>query len=116
MYLTNGEISSIQLYLETIIDDLNQVEWFEISLEYTIPLFSDLIVWLWIIHPFREGNTRTVMRFAGLFAKAKGFLLNSKLLRDHANYVRKSLVLYCFEEVSEKDYFLQIMTDAINDF
>lgn len=56
------------------------------------------------------------MRFAGLLANAKGFPLNSKLLRDHASYVRKSLVLYCVEETPEKEYFLEIMTDAINDF
>lgn len=114
--LAYGEISSIQFQIETIIDDLNQVEWSEISVEDMIPLFSDLIAQLWLIHPFREGNTRTVMRFAGLFANAKGFPLNSKLLRDHASYVRNSLVLYCVEEAPEKEYFLQIMADAINDF
>lgn len=114
--LTYGEISSIQLQIETIIDDLNQVEWSDISVEEMIPLFSDLIARLWLIHPFREGNTRTVMRFAGLFANAKGFPLNSKLLRDHASYVRKSLVLYCVDEAPEKEYFIKIMTDAINDF
>ena len=56
------------------------------------------------------------MRFAGLFENAKGFPLNSKLLRDHANYVRSSLVFYCVDESPEKKHFLQIMTDAINDF
>lgn len=114
--LTYGEITSIQLRIERIIDDLNQLKWSEISIEEMIPLFSDLIARLWLIHPFREGNTRTVMWFAGLFAKAKGFPLNSKFLRDHASYVRNSLVLYCVEEAPEKEHFLKIMTDAINDF
>lgn len=112
MSLTYGEILSIQLQIETIIDVLNQVEWSDISVEEMIPLFSDLIA----IHPFREGNTRTVMRFAVLFANAKGFPLNLKFLRDHASYVRKSLILYCVDEAPEKGYFLKIMTDAINDF
>ncbi|MFS0981454.1 hypothetical protein [Enterococcus casseliflavus] len=65
------ESPSIQFQIETIIDDLNQVKWVEISVEALIPLFSDLIARLWLIRPFREGNTQTVMRFAGLFAKAK---------------------------------------------
>lgn len=56
------------------------------------------------------------MRFAGLFTNAKGFPSNSKLLRDHASYVRKSLVLYCVDEAPEKEYFLKIMPDEINDF
>lgn len=114
--LTYGEVSSIREQTIAIIEELNQVKWSEISLEDMIPLFSDLVARLWLVHPFREGNTRTVMRFAGLFANSKGFPLNSKLLRDHASYVRKSLVLYCVEEASEKEYFLKIMTDAINDF
>lgn len=119
--LTYGEVSSIREQTITIIEELNQVKWSEISLGDMIPLFSDLVARLWLVHPFREGNlckvnTRTVMRFAGLFANSKGFPLNSKLLRDHACYVRKSLVLYCVEEASEKEYFLKIMTDAINDF
>ncbi len=71
---------------------------------------------LLLIHLFREGNTRTIIRFAGLFANAKGFPINFKFLRDHSNYVRKSLVLYCVEEAPEKGYFLKIMGEAINDF
>lgn len=114
--LKYGDVSSIPVQIETIIDELNQIEWSEISLEEMIPLFSDLIAQLWLIHPFREGNTRTVMRFAGLFANNKGFPLNTKLLRDSANYVRNSLVLYCVEEAPEKEYFLKIMTDAIISF
>lgn len=114
--LNYGDISSIQVQIESLIDEMNQIEWSEISVEETIPLFSDLIAQIWLLHPFREGNTRAVMRFAGLFANAKGFPLNSKLLRDHASYVRKSLVLYCVEEAPEKEHFLRIMANAINDF
>ncbi|MEO1771374.1 Fic/DOC family protein [Candidatus Enterococcus ferrettii] len=114
--LAYSDVSSLKFQIEKIIEELNQVEWSEISVEDMIPLFSDLVARLWLIHPFREGNTRTVMRFAGLFANAKGFPLNSKLLRDHANYVRNSLVLYCVKEAPEKEHFLQIMTNAIKDF
>ena len=114
--LTYGNVSSIEFQSAKIINELNKIEWSEFSVEETILSFSDLIARLWLIHPFREGNTRTVMRFAGLFANTKGFPLNSKFLRDHANYVRTLLDLYCVEEAPEKEYFLQIMTDAINDF
>ena len=75
-------------------------------------LFADLLAKLWLIHPFREGNTRTVLRFAGLFAASKGFSLNSKLLRDRAAYVRDALVLYNVNEAPEKDYFIKIIEEA----
>lgn len=114
--LAYGDVQTLKEQIETTIDDLNRIEWTKISVEDIIPLFSDLIARLWIIHPFREGNTRAIIRFAGLYAKKKGFPLNSRLLRDHANYVRNSLVLYCVEEAPEKGHFLRIMNDAINDF
>jgi cell filamentation protein len=103
MSLNYGDVQSIQLQTETIIHELNQVGWTEISVEDTILLFSDLITRLWLIRLFREVNTRTVMWFADLFANAEGFPLNSKLLREHASYVRKSFVLYCVEEVPGKN-------------
>ena len=114
--LQYGEVSKHQFQIEEIIAELNQTKWNEIDLENTIRLFSDLIARLWLIHPFREGNTRTVMRYAGLFAKSKGFPLNTRLLREQASYVRNALVLYCVEEAPEKKYFLKIMNDAVNDF
>lgn len=114
--LVYSDVSEIDHQIKMIIDNLNSIEWSELSIEDTVPLFSDLIAQLWLVHPFREGNTRAIMRFAGLFANAKGFPINSKLLRDNANYVRKSLVLYCVNEAPEKEYFLKIMTDAINNF
>ena len=41
--LNYGDVSSIQSQAELIIDELNQIEWFEISVEDIIPLFVDLI-------------------------------------------------------------------------
>lgn len=48
--LNYGDVSSIQSQAELIIDELNQIEWFEISVEDIIPLFVDLIARLWFIH------------------------------------------------------------------
>lgn len=56
--LSYGDLSLLACQIKRIIDDLNQVAWSEISLEEMIPLFADLIAQLWLIHPFREGNTR----------------------------------------------------------
>lgn len=41
---------------------------------------------MWLVHPFREGNARTVMCFASLFENAKGLPINSKLLRDNVMF------------------------------
>jgi len=42
--------------------------------------------------------------------------LNSKLLRDKAAYVRDALVLYNVTEAPEKDYFIKIIKDSINQY
>jgi hypothetical protein len=51
------------------------------------------------------------VEFSSLFANAKGFVKVKRF-----SYVRKSLVLYCVEEAPEKEHFLRIMANAINDF
>lgn len=96
MSLTYDELSSIQFQVETIIDDLNQV---------VRNGMEDLIALLWLIHPFREGNTRTVMRFAELFANAKGFPLNSKFLRDQCQLCKK---IESFYQRFETLYFWRV--------
>lgn len=114
--LDYGEVNSLEESLRKVIDEMNSVSWSNMGIDEIVPLFTDFVARLWLIHPFREGNTRTVMRFAGLYAQSNGFPLNSKLLRDKADYVRKALVLYCVKEAPEKEFLLRIMKDAINSY
>ena len=114
--LTYSDYSRIEFEATQIIDEMNAINWSILNLEEIGLLFADLLAKLWLIHPFREGNTRTVMRFAGLFAASKGFSLNSKLLRDKAAYVRDALVLYNVTEAPEKHYFIKLIEDSINQY
>lgn len=77
-----------------IISNMNSIEWSSLSFNETAFWIGDLITKLWLIHPFREGHTRTMMRFAGIFAASNNFSLDAKLLKNNASYVRDSLVLY----------------------
>ena len=51
-----------------------------------------LLAQIWQTHPFREGNTRSVIVFAVLYAKSLGFEVNHELFRIHSSYVRNALV------------------------
>lgn len=53
---------------------------------------SDFITGLWQIHPFREGNTRTVAVFAIQYLNSLGFKLNNEPFEKHAAYFRDALV------------------------
>ncbi|HIV61676.1 MAG TPA: Fic family protein [Candidatus Butyricicoccus avistercoris] len=47
---------------------------------------------IWHIHPFREGNTRTVVAFSVLLADYLGIDLDYNLFVENASYVRNALV------------------------
>lgn len=93
--------------------ELNTVDWSALSIQETAGQFSVLIAKLWQIHPFREGNTRTVITFATQFAEAHGFSMNKQLLKDHADYVRDALVKASDGQYSEYQFLTRIMQDAI---
>lgn len=72
-----------------------------------------LIAQIWQIHPFREGNTRSVIIFAVLFAKSLGFEVDHALFRAHAAYVRNALVWASQGIYSKYEYLERIFYDAI---
>ncbi|MBQ8942432.1 MAG: Fic family protein [Firmicutes bacterium] len=95
------------------IDDLNSVKWQELSIDETASIFSVLLAALWQVHPFREGNTRTIITFATQFAEYNGFKMNKALLRDNAEYVRDSLVKASDGPYSDYQYLRRIIHDSI---
>lgn len=97
----------------TVIENINTVKWNELTIEETAEKFSKLIANLWQVHPFREGNTRTVMTFATQFAESHGFKMNKVLLKENADYVRDALVKASDGPYSEYQYLIRIIKDAI---
>lgn len=53
---------------------------------------SRFVARLWQIHPFCEGNTRTVAVFTILYLKHLGFDANNEPFENHARYFRDALV------------------------
>lgn len=72
-----------------------------------------IIAQIWQIHPFREGNTRSVMVFAVLFARSLGFDVRHELFKKHAAYVRNALVWASQGIYSKYEYLERIFFDAI---
>jgi cell filamentation protein len=95
------------------IREMNGADWPVLGVHETAERFSELTAALWQVHPFREGNTRSVMTFAAQFAEAHGFRMDKTLLRDSAAYVRDALVKASDGEYSEYEYLVKIFEDAI---
>ncbi len=73
--------------LENCLDEFNNTDWDSLDLNKKIQTFTELLARLWRIHPFRDGNTRTTMTFAYLFAKEHDFPLEFDVILD--NLTRK---------------------------
>lgn len=108
-----ADTNSIETEMESALKELNQVKWEVLDISETAELFSKLIAKIWQIHPFREGNTRTIITFATQFAEKHGFHMNKALLKDNSEYVRDALVKASDGMYSEYQYLIGIIQDAI---
>jgi len=97
----------------TALGKLNGTKWGAAGVSETALDFAMSIAALWQVHPFREGNTRTVVTFATQFAEAHGFHMDKTLLKDRAAYVRDALVKASDGQYSEYGHLAKIMEDAI---
>ena len=96
-----------------VLKKLNGTKWSTLGVHETAETFTRLIAALWQAHPFREGNTRTVITFATQFAEVHGFRMDKTLLKDSAAYVRDALVKASDGQYSEYEYLVKIFEDAI---
>ncbi len=94
------------------IASLNSVRWQERNIDEKSLEFSRRLARLWKIHPFRDGNTRTVLAFAEIYAYEHGFPLNMNIFfhnlsrkKDEQGNERTYSVrdLFVFAALDEKD-------------
>lgn len=90
-------------------DDLNKL-----NKEDFIYLFVRLISDIWRVHPFREGNTRTISAFAFLFLRQYKYKFIVELIKNNAKYFRNALVMASLKEYAEYEYLEKIITDAVD--
>lgn len=70
---------------------------------------------IWQVHPFREGNTRTVVMMMTFFVEHYGFYMDQELLAASAGYVRDSFVMASLDQFSEYEHLERILLDAVSD-
>ena len=81
--------------VETMSYDFSEEKKFSyanVSMDEVIRHFSRFIAGIWQIHPFGEGNTRTVSVFAMKYLRTLGFDVNNEVFADNAYYFRNALV------------------------
>lgn len=92
---------------------INAIKWRILSKKKFVELISRHFAALWQIHPFREGNTRTVSMLMTFFVEHCGYYFDQDLIAQSAGYFRNALVMASLDQFSEYEHLEIILGDAI---
>ncbi|MDR0666743.1 MAG: Fic family protein [Campylobacteraceae bacterium] len=68
---------------------------------------------IWQIHPFGEGNTRTIAVFAIKYFRILGFEIDNSLFKEHSKYFRDALVLANYHKIGKTLEYLDKFTENL---
>lgn len=106
--ILNGETVSyanhfdILDYLKYDFEDEESKDYTKLSEEQQVQRIAKFTSSIWQIHPFREGNTRTVAVFIEKYLRTKGYDVNNDLFKENSLYFRNALVLSNYSNISKK--------------
>lgn len=95
--------------------DIQKQDWKSLSKEAFVSALARYFAKIWQIHPFREGNTRTVVMMLTFFVEYYGYYMDQELLAESAGYVRDSFVMASLDQSSEYEHLEKILMDAVCD-
>ncbi|WP_203269508.1 Fic family protein [Streptococcus uberis] len=96
--------------------DFNQEKQFSyqgLSKEEMIAHIQNFISGIWQIHPFREGNTRTVTVFLIKYLREFGFTIDNQPFHENARYFRDALVLDNAKMLSKNSKYLNLFFENL---
>ena len=80
--LEYAQPQNIEKELTKRLEEMNSIKWKGKGIDEITKQFTKELAKLWRIHPFRDGNTRTTLTFAHIFAKQKGFEMDLGTMLD----------------------------------
>lgn len=125
MTVPYSEVSKIEQDLNRVLNDLNSTVWQNMDADQIAFTFARKIALLWRVHPFRDGNTRTILSFAYIFARDYGFEFDmeefTKQLRRKMDdegkvidySIRDKFVVACLDESPQVGPLAYVFKNAI---
>lgn len=104
----------IEADLRKIDKEYSKINWEYLSKEKKIEKVVKISSAVWQVHPFREGNTRTISVFIFFLMKKLNLDLNNQFLAEHAKFFRNALVLASIGQYSEFNHLESLLSDASN--
>ena len=99
--------------MESAFSALYQPNWDSLTREQFVSAISRCFPRIWQVHPFREGNTHTVVMMMTFFVEQHGYFMDQELLAASAGYVRDSFVMASLDQLSEYEHLERILLDAV---
>ena len=105
--------TDIERDLNKAFQQLNSFQWDHCSREEFVKALAKYFPPIWQVHPFREGNTRSIVMLMTLFTESFGFFFDKELLAASAGYVRNAFVMASIDQYSEFEHLERILLDAV---
>lgn len=99
--------------LDAAFDAIAHVPWNKLAREEFVKKLVPCFARVWQTHPFREGNTRSVVMMMTIFVEHHGYYMDQELLAASAGYVRNSFVMASLDQFSEFEHLERILMDAV---
>lgn len=108
-----GSFQDIKETLDYDFDREKKFSYTDLSLKDKIEHVAEFISGIWQIHPFAEGNTRTVAIFTIKYLRTIGFDINNDFFEQNAKYFRDSLVRANYQDLKRG---IQYTKEYLNKF
>ena len=105
---------NIEKDLKRRIEEMNSFEWKGKGIDEITKNFTKFLAKIWRVHAFRDGNTRTVLTYANIFAKQNGFEMDMSTMLDNLGRIKdpqtEDIVRYSVRDkfvlaaLDDKDY------------
>lgn len=99
--------------LDAAFRELHSRRWRELFRTELVRELARCFPRIWQVHPFREGNTRTVVMMMTFFVESLGYHMDQELMAACASRVRDSLVMASLDQSSEYEHLERILLDAV---
>ena len=99
--------------LDAAFQELHDRKWGELFRTEFVRELARCFPRIWQVHPFREGNTRTVVMMMTFFVEHYGYYMDQELMAASSGYVRDSFVMASLDQNSEYQHLERILLDAV---
>ena len=95
-----GNYKDLMEYLRYDFGEEENVDYTKLSPEGQVKRISKFTSAIWQVHPFVEGNTRTIAVFIEKYLRTKGYEVNNDLFKENSLFFRNALVISNFSDIN----------------